>query len=189
MIFIIGGGCGLFTGTVRPSGKIRYAAIYRDLKGRQRSAGTFGTKRQADKTWQRAEAVIALGRVGDPARGRQTFRRYVEDVWLPNHEMEPTTRQGCLGQATAAPGPRDPLPMPRRIHRSARPALPISGYTTQFRQHSRPIGHPCLRRRLRVEQDPHSHRAQHLQAPPERDVACQLVLDQWRSRGSARGHR
>jgi len=76
-----------------PSGNIRYAAIYRDLKGRQRSAGTFGTKRQADKAWQRAEAVIALGRVGDPARGRQSFRRYVEEVWLPNHEMEPTTRQ------------------------------------------------------------------------------------------------
>ena len=76
-----------------PGGKIRYAAIYRDLKRRQRSAGTFATKRQADKAWQRAEAMITLGRVGDPARGRQRFRQYVEETWLPNHEMEPTTRQ------------------------------------------------------------------------------------------------
>src|SRR5215470_5738886 len=93
MIFVIGGGGGLFTGAVGAQRKIRDAAVYRDLKGRQRSAGTFGAKRQADKAWQRAEAVIALGRVGDPARGRQSFRRYVEEVWLPNHEMEPTTRQ------------------------------------------------------------------------------------------------
>ena len=37
-----------------PGGKIRYAAIYRDLKRRQRSAGTFATKRQAEAR-QRAE--------------------------------------------------------------------------------------------------------------------------------------
>jgi integrase len=74
-------------------GKVRYAALYRDLKGRQRSAGTFATERQAERAWQRAEAVIGLGRVADPRRGRQTFRRYVEDSWLPNHEMEATTRQ------------------------------------------------------------------------------------------------
>ena len=59
-------------------GKVRYAALYRDLKGRQRSAGTFGTERQADRAWQRAEASIGLGRIADPTRGRQTFRRYVE---------------------------------------------------------------------------------------------------------------
>jgi integrase len=75
-------------------GKTRYAAIYRDIKGRQRSAGTFATERQADKAWQRAEAVIGLGRVGDPSRGRQTFQHYVEETWFPNHEVEATTRQG-----------------------------------------------------------------------------------------------
>jgi hypothetical protein len=32
----------------------------------------------------RAEAAIGLGRVADPRRGRQTFRRYVEDTWLPD---------------------------------------------------------------------------------------------------------
>ena len=74
-------------------GQPRYAALYRDLKGRQRSAGTFAAERQADKAWQRAEASIGLGRIADPRRGRQTFQRYVEDTWLPNHEMEATTRQ------------------------------------------------------------------------------------------------
>ena len=43
--------------------------------------------------WQREEAKLAQGRVGDPARGRMCFQRYVEDMWLPHHEMEPTTRQ------------------------------------------------------------------------------------------------
>jgi integrase len=74
-------------------GKVRYAAIYRDLKGRQRSAGTFATERQADRAWQRAESGIALGRLGDPRRGRQTFRQYVEETWLPNHQIEVTTRE------------------------------------------------------------------------------------------------
>ncbi|MBV9164386.1 MAG: tyrosine-type recombinase/integrase family protein, partial [Pseudonocardiales bacterium] len=74
-------------------GKGRYLACYRDVKGRIRSAGTFASERLADKAWQRAEAKLAEGRVGDPARGRMTFQRYVEEVWLPNHQVEPTTRQ------------------------------------------------------------------------------------------------
>jgi integrase len=82
----------------RAAGPGRQAPVRRPLprltvKGRQRSAGTFATERQADKAWQRAEASIGLGRVSDPRRGRQTFQRYVEDTWLPNHEMEVTTRQ------------------------------------------------------------------------------------------------
>ena len=36
---------------------------------------------------------LRQGRVGDPARGRQTFRKYVEERWLPNHVLEPTTRE------------------------------------------------------------------------------------------------
>ena len=75
-------------------GKTRYFALYRDVKGRQRSAGTFATERQADKAWQRAEVAIGLGRVADPSRGRQTFQHYIEETWFPNHEVEATTRQG-----------------------------------------------------------------------------------------------
>lgn len=74
-------------------GRVRYLACYRDLRGKVRSAGTFVSQRQADKAWQRAEARLAEGRVGDLARGRMTFQRYVEAIWLPHHEVEPTTRQ------------------------------------------------------------------------------------------------
>jgi hypothetical protein len=74
-------------------GRPRYTAYYRDIKDRECSAGTFGSKKDADKAWQRAEAKIAERRLGDPSRGRQTFQSYVEEVWLPNHEIEATTRQ------------------------------------------------------------------------------------------------
>jgi hypothetical protein len=43
-------------------GRPRYTAYYRDLKDRECSAGTFGSKKCADKAWQRAEAKIAEGR-------------------------------------------------------------------------------------------------------------------------------
>ncbi len=75
-------------------GKPRYTAYYQDLKGSERSAGTFSNVKEADKAWQRAETKLAEGRIGDPARGRMTFQRYVEETWLPNHEMEASTRQG-----------------------------------------------------------------------------------------------
>ena len=83
-------------------GRPRYTAYYRDLKDRECSAGTFGSKRDADKAWQRAEAKVAEGRLGDPGRGRQTFQAYVEQVWLPGHQIEATTRprgtaKDCMG--------------------------------------------------------------------------------------------
>jgi integrase len=78
---------------VGKSGKARYTASYRDLRGSIRSAGTFASERAADRAWQKAEVELRQGRVGDPARGRQTFRKYVEETWLPNHVLEPTTRE------------------------------------------------------------------------------------------------
>ena len=75
------------------AGKRRYRACYRDLRGRIQTAGTFATEKQADKAWQLAEAKMSEGRVSDPQRGRQTFRRYVEAEWLPNHVMEADTRE------------------------------------------------------------------------------------------------
>jgi hypothetical protein len=74
-------------------GKPRFVALYRDLRGQQRSAGTFPTARQADKAWQRAEALVASGRLGDLRRGRQTFRHYVQKNWLAAHEIETSTRE------------------------------------------------------------------------------------------------
>jgi hypothetical protein len=73
-------------------GKPRYTAAYFDLRGSERSAGTFSSERAANQAWQKAEVEQRQGRVGDPARGRQTLRKYVER-WLPSHVIEPTTRE------------------------------------------------------------------------------------------------
>ncbi|MFD0899336.1 tyrosine-type recombinase/integrase [Actinomadura sediminis] len=75
------------------NGKYRYTACYVDIKGRLRSAGTYSNKREADKAWQRAEVEVSRGRTGDPGRGKQRFKDYVELVWLPNHQVEATTRE------------------------------------------------------------------------------------------------
>ena len=47
-------------------GVIRYQALYDDVKGHRRSAGTFSTEMAADRAWQRAEARMAEGRMGEP---------------------------------------------------------------------------------------------------------------------------
>jgi integrase len=77
-------------------GKPRYTAYYWDIRGRERSAGTFPSRKEADRAWQRAETKVAEGRAGDPKRGRQTFRRYVTEEWLPGHEMELRTRENYV---------------------------------------------------------------------------------------------
>jgi len=74
-------------------GAIRYPARYRDLRGCKRSAEVLANERKANKAWQGAEADMAAGRVGDPARGQRTLQRYVGDKWFPNHLVERTTRQ------------------------------------------------------------------------------------------------
>jgi integrase len=75
------------------NGKPRYAAIYHDARGVRRSAGTFATKREADRAWAAAEADALLGHGRDPRRGKITFTAYVTGSWLPNHQLEHTTRQ------------------------------------------------------------------------------------------------
>lgn len=79
---------------VGKDGKPRYTAYYDDIRGQRRSAGTFASKKEADKAWQRAEVKVSEGGTGEPARGRQRFRDYIENTWLPNHEMEASTREG-----------------------------------------------------------------------------------------------
>ena len=74
-------------------GKPRYAALYKDVRGQQRSAGSFRTRRAADHAWKAAEAAMAAGRPGDLRAGNMTFRHYVEETWFPNHVIEPTTRE------------------------------------------------------------------------------------------------
>ncbi|MFD0903517.1 tyrosine-type recombinase/integrase [Actinomadura sediminis] len=81
---------------VTKAGVTRYQALYVDLQGKLRSAGTFATERAANTAWQDAEAKVRRGKPWDPQRGRQKFRNYVEEKWLPNHIMEPSTRQDYL---------------------------------------------------------------------------------------------
>ena len=42
-------------------GKPRYTAYYWDIRGRERSAGTFSNRKDADKAWQREEVMVAEG--------------------------------------------------------------------------------------------------------------------------------
>lgn len=79
-------------------GKPRYTAYYFDIRGRERSAGTFSNKKDANKAWQDAEANVRAGKRGDPKRGRQAFERYVLNEWLPHHLLEPGVRRNYLGQ-------------------------------------------------------------------------------------------
>ena len=80
------------------NGKPRYTACYVDMRGSLRSAGTFSNKKDADKAWQQAETRMSEGRLNDPRRGRQTFRRYVTDEWLPHHVIEASTREAYTYQ-------------------------------------------------------------------------------------------
>lgn len=75
------------------AGRVRYTAMFRDIKGAKRSAGTFGTERLAARAWQKAEAALDSGKIGDRKRGLQTLTRYVDEEWFPNHVIEATTRE------------------------------------------------------------------------------------------------
>ena len=79
-------------------GKSRYTAYYLDIRGQERSAGTFSNKKDANDAWKDAEAAVRAGKQGDPSRGKQTFEVYVMDKWLPHHELEPGVRSNYAGQ-------------------------------------------------------------------------------------------
>ena len=83
---------GFTRGRTGADGRARYTAYYVDEGRRERSAGTFASRRDADRAWQQVEAALAAGRPG-PQRGKITFRSYVDDVWFPHHVLEPSTRQ------------------------------------------------------------------------------------------------
>ncbi len=83
---------------ITQSGRARYRACYRDIRGQIQTAGTFSSERAADKAWQRAEVKLAEGRINDPRRGRQTFSRYVTEEWLPHHVIEASTREAYTYQ-------------------------------------------------------------------------------------------
>ena len=79
-------------------GKPRYTAYYLDIRGQERSAGTFSSKKDANDAWKVAGAEVRAGRQGDPGRGRQTFEVYVLEKWLPHHLLEPGVRSNYGGQ-------------------------------------------------------------------------------------------
>jgi integrase len=78
-------------------GKPRYTAYYLDIRGQERSAGTFPNKKDANDAWKKAEADVSAGKPGDPTRGRQTFEAYVLQKWLPHHLLEPGVRSNYAG--------------------------------------------------------------------------------------------
>jgi integrase len=79
-------------------GKSRYTAYYLDIRGQERSAGTFSNKKDSEDAWKKAEVGVKAGKQGDPARGRQTFQVYALEKWLPHHQLEPGVRSNYGGQ-------------------------------------------------------------------------------------------
>lgn len=73
-------------------GTKRWIACYRDPEGRQRSAGTFSSKRAAERAGNREEQRVLAGSWRDHSLGEVRFREYVEDDWLPSKHIEPTTK-------------------------------------------------------------------------------------------------
>lgn len=79
---------------VGTDGKAQYQATYRNAQGRLRTAGTYTNKKDADRAWLQAELLLAQGRHGGADTGKLTFTRYVNEIWFPNHVLEPSTREG-----------------------------------------------------------------------------------------------
>lgn len=71
----------------------RFIALYRDPTGRKRSAGTFGTEREARHAARRAESAVEAGSWFDRTAGKTTFREYVEQTWWPSRHLELSTKQ------------------------------------------------------------------------------------------------
>ena len=73
---------------VTNDGRVRYTAVYLDPTGRDRSAGTFDSKRVAERAARGAKNAMVEGKWIDPTDGKITFRRYVEEQWWPSRHLE-----------------------------------------------------------------------------------------------------
>ena len=69
-----------------------FKGCFRGPEGEQRSAGSFGSRREALRAANREEQKVLAGAWHDARLGRITFRDYVEDEWFPNKHLEITTR-------------------------------------------------------------------------------------------------
>jgi hypothetical protein len=76
---------------VTDDGDKRFVACYRDPEGRQRSAGTYSSRRAAERAGNREEAKVRGGDWHDHSRGQVTFADYVQTVWLPSKHVETST--------------------------------------------------------------------------------------------------
>jgi len=76
---------------VTGDGDKRFVACYRDPEGRQRSAGTYSSRRAAERAGNREDAKVREGAWHDHSRGEVTFAEYVETVWLPSKQVETST--------------------------------------------------------------------------------------------------
>jgi hypothetical protein len=76
---------------VTDDGDKRFVACYRDPERRQRSAGTYSSRRAAERAGNREEAKVHDGAWHDHSRGQVTFAEYVETVWLPSRHVETST--------------------------------------------------------------------------------------------------
>ena len=75
-------------------GRPQYQACYRDGRDQIATAGTFTSKKDAAKAGHEAEVLLRQGRMGAAQLGRRTFTFYVNEIWFPNHVLEPSTREG-----------------------------------------------------------------------------------------------
>lgn len=69
-----------------------YTGCYRDPDGRERSAGSFPSRREALRAAHREEQRVLSGSWHDASQGEITFFDYVEKEWLPHKHLEVTTR-------------------------------------------------------------------------------------------------
>jgi len=75
-------------------GRPQYQACYRNGRDQIATAGTFTSKKDAEKAGHEAEVLLRQGRLGAAQIGRRTFTFYVNEIWFPNHVLEPSTREG-----------------------------------------------------------------------------------------------
>lgn len=74
-------------------GKTVYYAVYVDPDGRRRTAGSYATKREAEKAADAQEKGVALGAWVDPVQSKMTFRAYLDThYWPTTAHLEVSTR-------------------------------------------------------------------------------------------------
>ena len=78
---------------VLKGGKTVYYAVYTGPDGRRRTAGSFPTKRDAERAADTQERTIVDGNWVDPSQSKMTFRDYVDThYWPTTVHLEVSTR-------------------------------------------------------------------------------------------------